>query len=105
MRLNPRGRSHKVRPRRRAYRIKPAADVDLSVRLSAEVASADRIRGFQVPAENRQLRVATLNDEPVQRIIGHRSADLTSELLNLGHRFPCAKKGYSIGVHDGSVED
>ena len=49
--------------------------------LSAEVACSRGICVRRVPFENRELRIATLNHEPVNRIVGDDAADFTSEFL------------------------
>ena len=41
---------------------------------------------FRVPLQHGQFSAATSNDEPVDRIGGHRTANLTSEFRNRSHR-------------------
>jgi hypothetical protein len=73
--------------RRRTYRVKPSANVHLSVGFPAEVPCSGRICGLRIPFENSELRLAALNHKPVNRIAGYRSADFTSEFLKRGHKF------------------
>ena len=72
--------------RRRTNRVKPSANVHLSVGFPAEVPCSGRICGLRVPFENSELRIAALNHKPVNRIVGHRSADFTSEFLKRCHK-------------------
>ena len=78
--------------RRRTYRVKPSANVHLSVGLPAVVPCSGRICGFRVPFENRELRIAALNHKPVNRIAGYCPADFTSEFLKRCHKFPIVRK-------------
>src|SRR6266481_871985 len=71
--------------RRRTYRVKPSANVHLSVGFPAVVPCAGCICGLRVPFENSELRIAALNHKPVNRIAGYRSTDFTSEFLKRCH--------------------
>jgi hypothetical protein len=86
--------------RRRTYRVKPSANVHLSVGFPAEVPCSGRICGFRVPFENSELRIAALNHKPVNRIAGYRSADFTSEFLKGCHKFLIVSE--SAGQHGKS---
>ncbi|PYV99926.1 MAG: hypothetical protein DMG89_06175 [Acidobacteria bacterium] len=55
------------------------------MRFSTEVASSGSIRGFQIPLEHSEFRVAVFNDKPVIWVIGDSSADFASELLKSSH--------------------
>ena len=68
-----------------ANRVEPAAYVDLGMRLPAEVAGCRPIGGFQIPLQNGEPRVAALDDEPMHRIRGHRSANLALKLSQCSH--------------------
>src|SRR5262249_12432668 len=65
--------------------VKPSADVHLRVGFSAEMACSGGIRGLRVPFVHRELRIAALDDEPMNGIAGYRSADFTSEFLQGCH--------------------
>ena len=73
------------RLRRRADRFEPPADVDLRVRLSAEMASARALSGREIPAEDRQFFFSALDDEPVNRIVADDPANFAAELFERGH--------------------
>src|SRR5260221_12190527 len=81
-----------VRFRRRTHRVKPSADVDLSVGFPAVVARAGRIGRLRVPFEHRELRIAALNHKPVNWRAGDCSADFTSEFLKRGHQILIVSK-------------
>jgi len=83
--MRQRRRFCEIRLRRRANRLKPAAYVDLRVGFAAEVPSASRARGIYIPLEHRELRIATLNDNPVIGVVGDSSTDFTSEFLKSRH--------------------
>jgi hypothetical protein len=70
---------------RRADRIEPPADVYLGVGFTAEMPGADCVGGLGIPAMNRELRVATLYDEPVDGTSVHNSADFTSAFAHHCH--------------------
>ena len=75
------GGPSEVRFRRPTYRIEPSADVDLGMRFPAEVPRAGRVRGFQVPPENSELRITALNHKPMGGVAVHRSTNFTFEFL------------------------
>jgi hypothetical protein len=77
--------SDEVGFRRRANGIEPPADVNLSVAFATEVARTGRICSLGVPFEYRQLGIPALNDKPMNRIIGYRATDLTSEFIEGRH--------------------
>src|SRR5258708_4937306 len=64
-----RRRPVEVRFRRRANRLKPAANVDLRMGFSAVVTSSSRVRRICIPLEDSKLRIATLNDKPVIGVV------------------------------------
>jgi hypothetical protein len=49
--------------------------------LAAEVTCFCGTGRFDIPAENRELRIAALNHKPVDGILGYDAADLTSKFL------------------------
>ena len=71
---------------RRAYRIEPSADVHLGVGFTAEVPGGSCIRRFRIPAVNCELRVPTLNNEPVDGMAVYNSADFTSVFPHRCHQ-------------------
>jgi hypothetical protein len=79
--------SFEIRAGRRANRIEPTANVDLCVGFAAEMARSVGVRGFLIPAQDGELRVATLNYEPVQWVTSDRAANFTPEFLERGHHF------------------
>ncbi len=72
---------------RHANRLEPAADINLRVRLSAEVPSRRAVRRLQVPLEDRQFLVSTLNHKPMSRSRAGDPANLTLKLLHARHAF------------------
>jgi hypothetical protein len=73
--------------RRRAHRIKPAADVDLGMSLPAVMAGSGRVGGFSIPSVYSEMRVSTSNDKPMSGIGGDEPTDFTPEFLQLCHVF------------------
>ena len=61
-----------------------------------------RTCGIQIPFENSELRIAALNHKPMSRIVGYRSADLTTEFPKKGHKFLIALLGEG-GALGGSL--
>jgi hypothetical protein len=57
------------------------------MRFAAKMPGAGSIGRGSGPLENGKLRVAALNDIPVQRVAGDRSADFAPEFLNRRHGF------------------
>jgi len=76
----------KVPYRRPTRRLQPATDIYLGVRLSAVMPTTIGGRCFRAPLNHGQFSAATSNDEPVDRIGGHRATNLTSEFCNRRHR-------------------
>ena len=76
--------------RRRAYGLKPAADVYLGMTLTAVMPCSRRVGGFRIPPVHGKLGIPAPNHEPVGGITGHDSTDFTSEFLQRCHtlRFP-----------------
>jgi len=52
---------------------------------SAEMACAWRIRGFWIPLEDGNLRIAALNHKPMVRAARDPAADFASEFLKSCH--------------------
>lgn len=77
--------SCEVRLWRRTYRFKPAANVDLGMGFSAEMAGTGCIRCFRIPLQNTQVGIIALNNEPMNRGICDPAADFASELLKSCH--------------------
>jgi hypothetical protein len=73
---------------RRAHGLKPAADINLSVSLSAEMARSICIGRVLIPAKNAKLSISALNHEPVHRVVRDRAADFAPKFLKRGHRYP-----------------
>ena len=71
--------------RRGTHRLKPATNVHLGMGFPAVMSSLRRIGGFRVPSVHGKLRLPTSNNEPVNRVTGHNSANLTSEFLYRCH--------------------
>ena len=72
-------RSSENRFPRRTDVLKPAADVDLCMRLAAEMASRRTIRALQVPPQHGKFFLSALNHEPMHRMIANDPANLTLE--------------------------
>jgi len=71
--------------RRRAHRVEPATDVNLSVSFPAIMPGSRRVGGLRIPPVHGQVGISTSNDEPVDGIGGDESTDFTSELLQRCH--------------------
>jgi hypothetical protein len=70
---------------RRANRLKPPANVDLSMRLSTEMTSSGRAGGVGVPLVNSELSVTALDHEPVNWTISDPGANFATVLLKSCH--------------------
>ena len=77
--LVSRRRSGKVWFRGRAGRLEPSADIDLRMRLSAEMTSAFLTGCLCVPFEDSQLIAVASNHEPVHGIRADDATYLTSK--------------------------
>jgi hypothetical protein len=64
---------------------KPAADVNLRVGFTAIVPRVRRVGSFFRPFEDRQLRIAAVDDNPPHRIVALDTANLTS-INRIDHR-------------------
>jgi len=71
--------------RRRTNRFKPAADIDLRMGFSAEVASSTCIRLIESPLEHAELGITALDHEPVIWVISDTATNFASVLLKSGH--------------------
>jgi len=67
--------------RRRAFRVKPAADVNLRVGFTTVMPGPGRVGGFRVPSVYGEIGIPTPNHEPADRIRRYQSAHFTSEFL------------------------
>jgi hypothetical protein len=76
---------HETGLRRRADRVKPAADVNLGMSLSAIMAGPRGVGRFRVPPIDGKIGISTSNHEPVDRIRGNESTDFTSKFLQRCH--------------------
>jgi hypothetical protein len=63
------------------------------VSLAAEMPGAGTIGGSQVPLDRRQLLIAALNHEPMDRIFAYHPANLALELFQIRHPISCRKLG------------
>ena len=72
--------------------LKPAADIDLGVRLAAVVAGSVVIGCVFGPLEDGQLGVAAMNHDPPDRVIALFAADLTSINCAITPTPPCSQK-------------
>jgi hypothetical protein len=72
---------------RGADRFKPAADINLSMGLAAEMAGGGTIGGGQVPLDYRELLISALDHIPMNGIVTDDPADLALEFLQTGHAF------------------
>ena len=70
-------RSSENRFPRRTDVLKPAADVDLRMRLTAEMPSRRTIRALQVPPQHGKFLFSALDHEPMHRMIANDTANLT----------------------------
>ncbi len=70
-------RSSENRFPRRTDVLKPAADVDLRVRLTAEMASRRTIRALQVPPQHGKFFFSALDHKPMRRMVANDPANLT----------------------------
>jgi hypothetical protein len=62
-------------------RLKPTADIHLSVGFSTEMARSRVHGGSQIPLDDRELLISTLNDKPMNRILTDDPANLALEFL------------------------
>ena len=76
---------HETGLRRRADRVKPAADVHLGMSLTAIMPGSRRVGCFRVPPVDGKIGISTSNHEPVDRIRGNESTDFTSKFLQSCH--------------------
>ena len=58
------------------------------MRFTAKVPHTGSRRRLRIPPENVQLRLATLNHKPVNRVIRNDATDLASKFLNVHYRTP-----------------
>jgi hypothetical protein len=70
---------------RHAHRLKPPADVNLSVSFSAKMPGIWGTGCFEVPLDHDQLVVTALNHQPTNRITGDNATDFALELLEGSH--------------------
>jgi hypothetical protein len=70
-------RSSKNRFARRTDVLKPAADVNLRVRLTAEVASRRTVRGLQLPSQHGKFFFSAFDHKPMRWMITDNTANLT----------------------------
>jgi hypothetical protein len=85
--ITPEGRQalHEAWLRRRADRVKPAADVDLGMSLTAIMPGSRRVGCLRVPPVDSKIGISTSNHEPVDGVGGNESTDFTSKLLKRCH--------------------
>ena len=76
--------------RRRADRLKPPADVDLSVGFSTEVTSTGRASGIRVPLVNSEFSITALDHKPVIWSIADTPTNFATEFLKGCHALPLA---------------
>src|SRR5439155_27031750 len=72
---------HETGLRRHADRVKPAADVNLGMSLSAIMPGPRGVGRFRVPPIDGKIGISTSNHEPVDGAGGYESTDFTSEFL------------------------
>ena len=71
---------------------------------SAVVASRRGVGGFGVPAVHGKLRLSTSNDEPVNGVTGHNSANFTSKFLYRSHAsFPYGGGGALVRIIGNTI--
>jgi hypothetical protein len=76
-----------ARLRGRTHRVKPAADVHLSVSLATVMPGSGRCGSLRIPSEDGKLGVSASNHEPVDGIAGYRTTDFAAEFLQRRHVF------------------
>ena len=74
------GSSGEVRLGWQTNRLEPAANVDLRVGFSAEMAGSGRIRSIGIPPKYSELGITALDHEPVIWVISDPAADFALEL-------------------------
>lgn len=72
-------------PRRRAHRIKPPADINLGMRLAAEVPRRRAVRSLQVPLVDRERLVSALDHKPMHGIGFDDPTNLALKLFQCAH--------------------
>src|SRR5207302_9601351 len=81
---------------RRAYRVKPSADINLGVAFTAVMSASRRARGFGIPSTHSEFGISALNHKPVVGMVIYNSANFTSEFLHLCHKFLSRSRECSI---------
>jgi hypothetical protein len=79
-----------------AVGLKPAADVDLGVRLAAVVPCSALISGLLVPLEDCQLCIAAVDNDPPDRVLALFATDFTSVNCVNHSRPPCFSKATKV---------
>jgi hypothetical protein len=72
---------------RPAHGFKPAADIHLGVSFVTEMPGGGIIGGSQIPLDDRELLISTLDHKPMDRILTDDPANLASEFLQIRHAF------------------
>jgi hypothetical protein len=78
-------RSRELRLRGRANRLEPAANVDLRMGFSAEMAGSGCVRRIAIPLEHGEIGITALDHEPVIWVIRDPATNFASELLQGCH--------------------
>ena len=89
--------------RRRAHRIKPATDVYLGVGFTAVMPGSGRVGSFRIPPVHGKIGISTSDHEPVDRIGGNESTDLTPEFLLRCHSLGPIYQRLVTHTRDGSL--
>jgi hypothetical protein len=78
---------------READGFKPAANIDLGVGFATEMTGAWAQGGGQIPLDDRELQISTLNYKPMDRVLASDPANLALEFFHAGHGFSCEANG------------
>jgi hypothetical protein len=77
---------------RRTERFKPSADVNLGVGFAAEMAGGGAIGGGQIPFDDCEFLISTLDYKPMNRIRTDDPANLALEFFQARHAFSGNRK-------------
>ena len=72
---------------RHTDRFEPATDIDLGVGLATEMPCGGAASGSQVPLNDRELLISTLDHKPMDRVLTHDTANLALEFFQTRHTF------------------
>ena len=86
---------------RRAQGFKPAADIHLGVGLATEMPGGGTASGSQIPLDDREFLISTLNHKPMDRILADGPANLALKFLQIRHAFSRSDARHRVGTGGG----